>query len=323
MKSVAISLLFLVFSYSLHCQHDFLEPRQNYENRNIPLNKYINDVVYEIGFNHDDYLFQFIEIKKGETEKTFYVEQQDTNFSLIINILNGHIIQGGGTRIIQKNLGYKLLNLIQITMAQTQFQEGWEPQKDSALFLFNLRDEYGKVHYAEKWNPDENSNIGELTRICHIIFAYDTIYKPDLSPLETRIDALTKKMEASLAIYLANKSDVKTIRYYVNDYYEINSSKDTITYYEVDYKLDYVADTMMGLRVKKVEKYVKENNATWRNLTTGETGIQFAYIEKYYERVYNLKTRQRYGIHHIFRMTESMKKSALSKKKSKVKYEFI
>lgn len=116
-------------------------------------------------------------------------------------------------------------------------------------------------------------------------------------------------MEENLAVYLENKSEVKTIRYYVNDYYEINATKDTITYYKVDYKLDYVADTLMGLRVKKVEKYVKENNATWRNLTSGENAIQFGYIENYYERVYNLKTRQRYGIHHIFRMTELRKKS--------------
>jgi hypothetical protein len=317
MKSIALSILFLIFTQAFWSQHDFLEPRQNYDKKNVPLNDYIRDVLYSIEHSNNNSLFQFTEIKTGEAEKSFYFEKEDSNnYFLHINKKNkiGHSV---GLFRIQTKLGDKLLNLVQIAMAQTQFQEGWEPQKDSALFLFNLIDEYGKVHYAEKWNPDENSNIGELTRICHSIFVYDTIYKPDLSSLEAKIDALTKKMEASLTVYLLNKSEVKTIRYYVNDYYEINASKDTITYYEVDYKLDYVADTMMGLRVKKVEKYVKENNATWRNLTTGETAIQFAYIEKYYERVYNLKTRQRYGIHYLFRMTE------LRKKTRSVKYVLI
>lgn len=323
MKSIALSLLFLIFTQAILCQHDFLEPRQNYESNKSLSNKYINDVINEIGFNHDDYLFQFIEIKKGETDKTFYIEQQDTNFSLIINIRNGHIIQGGGTRTIQKNLGYKLLNLIQMAMTQTQFQESWEPQKDSVLFLFNLRDVYGKVHYSEKWNPDQNSNIGELTSICHSIFAYDSIYKADLSPLENRIDALTKKMETSLAIYLENKSEVKTIRYFSDDYYEINTSKDTITYYEIDYKLNYVADTLLGFRVKKAEKYLKENNATWRNLNTGESAIQFVYFSIYYIRIYNFKTRRKDHIRWIKPFNEINTKSSLSKKKLKVKYEFI
>lgn len=309
MKSITISLFFLVFSQVLYCQHDFLEPRQNYDKKNVPLNDYIRDVLFSIEHSKKYSLFQFTELKNVEAEKSFYIEKEDSNnYVLHINKKNktGHSV---GQFRIQTTLGNKLLNLVQIAMAQTQFQEGWEPQKDSALFLFNLRDEYGKMQYAEKWNPDENSNIGELTRICHSMFVYDTIYKPDLSQLETRIDALTKIMEENLVVYLENKSEVKTIRYYVNDYYEINTSKDTITYYEVDYKLDYVADTVMGLRIKKVEKYVKEKNATWRNLTTGENTIHFGYIENYYELVYNLKSRKRYGIHHIFRMTELMKKS--------------
>lgn len=317
MKSIALSLLFLVFSQVLYCQHDFLEPRQNYDKKNVPLNNYIRDVLFSIEGSNNNSLFQFTELKTGEAEKSFYIEEEDSNDCVLHIYKKVKIGHSVGLFRIQTKLGNKLLNLIKIAMAQTQFQEGWEPQKDSALFLFNLRDEYGKVHYAEKWNPEENSNIGELTSICHSLFTYDTIYKPDLSPLETRIDALTKRMEASLAIYLLNKSEVKTIRYYVNDYYEINPSKDTITYYEVDYKLDYIADTLMGLRVKKVEKYAKENNASWRNLITGESAIQFAYIEKYYERVYNLKTRKRYGIHHIFRMTE------LRKKSTSVKYVLI
>lgn len=299
MKSVAISLLFLVFSYSLHCQHDFLEPRQNYDKKNVPLNDYIRDVLFSIESSNNNSSFQFTELKTGEAEKSFYIEMEDSNnYVLHINKKNkiGHSI---GLYRIQTKIGNKLLNLIQIAMAQTQFQEGWEPQKDSALFLFNLRDEYGKVQYAEKWNPDENSNIGELTRICHSLFVYDTIYKPDLSSLEAKIDALTKEMEASLAVYLANKSEVKTIRYYVNDYYEINASKDTITYYEVDYKLDYVADTIIGFRARKVEKYVKENNATWRNLNTGQSAIQFDYENRYFNQIYNLKTRRKNYIHWI------------------------